>query len=170
MPYKQKVSTCLWFNTEAEEAAKLYVSLFDNSRITAVSHYGKGTPMPEGTVLTVVFELDGTEFMALNGGPHFTFTEASSMVVQCDTQAEIDRLWEALLSNGGREQQCGWVKDRYGLSWQIVPARLRDMMRDADRARSDRLMAAILSMARLDIAKLEAAYRGEPYQLSAKPS
>ena len=160
MAYKQKVSTCLWFDTEAEEAAKFYVSLFDNSRITAVSHYSKGMPMPEGTVLTVVFELAGTEFMALNGGPHFKFTEASSMVVQCDTQAEIDRLWSTLLAAGGREQQCGWLKDRYGLPWQIVPARLRDMMRDADRARSDRLMAAIMGMVKLDIAKLEAAYRG----------
>jgi predicted 3-demethylubiquinone-9 3-methyltransferase (glyoxalase superfamily) len=160
MPYKQKVSTCLWFNTEADEAAKFYVSLFDNSRITALSRYGKGTPMPEGTVLTVVFELAGTEFMALNGGPHFKFTEASSMVVQCDTQAEIDRLWSALLAGGGREQQCGWLKDRYGLPWQIVPARLRDMMKDADQARSDRLMAAIMTMVKLDIAKLEAAYKG----------
>jgi predicted 3-demethylubiquinone-9 3-methyltransferase (glyoxalase superfamily) len=160
MAYKQKVSTCLWFNTEAEEAAKFYVSLFDKSRITAVSHYGKGTPMPEGTVMTVVFELAGTEFMALNGGPHFTFTEASSMVVMCDTQAEIDRLWGALLAGGGREQQCGWLKDRYGLSWQIVPARLRELMKDPDPAKTDRVMAALLSMVKLDIAKLEAAYKG----------
>ena len=160
MAYKQKVSTCLWFDTEAEDAAKLYVSLFDKSRITAVSRYGKSMPMPEGTVLTVVFELAGTEFMALNGGPHFKFTEASSMVVLCDTQAEIDRLWGALLAGGGREQQCGWLKDRYGLPWQIVPAKLRDMMKDPDRARTDRVMAALLSMVKLDIAKLEAAYKG----------
>jgi predicted 3-demethylubiquinone-9 3-methyltransferase (glyoxalase superfamily) len=160
MPTKQKVSTCLWFDTEAEEAAKFYVSLFDNSRITAVSRYGKGMPMPEGTVLTVVFELAGTEYMALNGGPLFKFSEASSMVVQCDTQAEIDRLWEALIAGGGHAQQCGWLKDRYGLPWQIVPARLREMMQDPDRARFDRLMAAIMGMVKLDIAKLEAAYRG----------
>jgi predicted 3-demethylubiquinone-9 3-methyltransferase (glyoxalase superfamily) len=160
MPTKQKVSTCLWFDTEAEEAAKFYVSLFDNSRITAVSRYGKGMPMPEGTVLTVVFELAGTEYMALNGGPLFKFSEASSMVVQCDTQAEIDRLWEALIAGGGHAQQCGWLKDRYGLPWQIVPARLREMMQDPDRARFGRLMAAIMGMVKLDIAKLEAAYRG----------
>ena len=160
MPYKQKVSTCLWFNKEAEDAAKFYVSLFDNSRITAVSRYGRDMPMPEGTVLTVLFELAGTEFMALNGGPHFTFSEASSIVVQCDTQAEIDRLWDALLAGGGREQQCGWLKDRYGLPWQIVPARLRDMMQDKDRARTDRVMAAVMTMVKLDIAKLEAAYKG----------
>ena len=160
MAYKQKVSTCLWFNTEAEDAAKFYVSLFDKSRITALSRYGKGAPMPEGTVLTVVFELAGTEFMALNGGPHFKFTEASSMVVLCDTQAEIDRLWGALLAGGGREQQCGWLKDRYGLPWQIVPARLRDLMKDPDQANTDRVMAALLSMVKLDIAKLEAAYKG----------
>jgi len=160
MAYKQKVSTCLWFNTEAEDAAKFYVSLFDKSRITTVSRYGKDLPMPEGTVLTVVFELAGTEFMALNGGPQFKFTEASSMVVLCDTQAEIDRLWGALLAGGGREHQCGWLKDRYGLPWQIVPARLRDMMKDADQARADRVMAAVMKMVKLDIAKLEAAYKG----------
>ncbi len=161
MAHAQKVSTCLWFDTEAEEAASFYVSLLPGSRITAVSRYGKGMPMPEGTVLTVTFELAGTEFMALNGGPHFKFSEASSMVVQCDSQAEIDRLWSALLAGGGREQQCGWLKDRYGLPWQIVPARLRDMMQDPDTKRTDRVMAALLTMVKLDLAKLEAAYSGE---------
>jgi predicted 3-demethylubiquinone-9 3-methyltransferase (glyoxalase superfamily) len=160
MAHAQKVSTCLWFDTDAEEAASFYVSLLPDSRITALSRYGKGMPMPEGTVLTVTFELAGTEFMALNGGPHFKFSEASSMVVQCGSQAEIDRLWSALLAGGGHEQQCGWLKDRYGLPWQIVPARLRDMMRDPDTKRTERVMAEVLNMVKLDLAKLEAAYDG----------
>ncbi len=160
MAHAQKVSTCLWFDTEAEEAAKFYVSLFPGSRVTAVTRYGKDMPMPEGTVLTVVFDLAGTEFMALNGGPLFKFSEASSMVVQCDSQAEIDRLWSALLAGGGREQQCGWLKDRYGLPWQIVPARLRDMMQDPDPTKTDRVMAAVHKMVKLDVGKLDAAYNG----------
>jgi predicted 3-demethylubiquinone-9 3-methyltransferase (glyoxalase superfamily) len=161
MPYKQKVSTCHWFDTRAEEAAKFYVSLFESSRITSVSRYGKGAPMPEGTVMAVTFELAGTEYMALNGGPHFKLSEASSMVVLCDSQAEIDRLWNAFLAGGGREQQCGWLKDKYGMSWQIVPARLRELMQDKDKGKTDRVMAALLNMVKLDIAKLEAAYTGE---------
>jgi predicted 3-demethylubiquinone-9 3-methyltransferase (glyoxalase superfamily) len=160
MPQTQKVSTCFWFDREAEDAAKLYVSLFDNSRILRVSRYGKGAPMPEGTVLTVDFELAGTKFMALNGGPHYKLNEAASIMVQCESQAEIDRLWNALLAGGGREQQCGWLKDRYGLSWQIVPARLGEMMQDPDAAKSSRVMAALMKMVKLDIGKLEAAYQG----------
>jgi predicted 3-demethylubiquinone-9 3-methyltransferase (glyoxalase superfamily) len=160
MPSAQKVSTCLWFDTEAEEAAQLYVSLLPKSRITAVSRYGKGAHMPEGTVLTVTFELAGTEFMALNGGPHFKFSEATSLVIRCDSQAEIDRLWSALLADGGKEQQCGWLKDRYGLPWQIVPSRLADMMQDADPERSSRVMAALMQMVKLDLPQLEAAYAG----------
>jgi len=161
MASAQKISTCLWFNTEAEEAAKFYVSLFENSRVTGLSRYGKGARMPEGTVLVVNFELAGTKFMALNGGPLFPFTEASSLVARCDSQAEIDRLWKALTADGGKEVQCGWLKDRYGLSWQIVPSRIHDMMQEADQAKTDRVMAAILTMVKIDLAKLEAAYRGD---------
>ena len=160
MASPQKVSTCLWFDTQGEEAAKFYVSLLPNSRITAVSRYGKGAPFPEGTALTVTFELAGTEFMALNGGPHFNFTEAASLVVQCESQAEIDRLWSALLAGGGKEQQCGWLKDRYGLPWQIVPARLRDMMQAGEPDRAARVMAALMQMVKLDLPALEAAYAG----------
>jgi predicted 3-demethylubiquinone-9 3-methyltransferase (glyoxalase superfamily) len=155
----QKVSTCFWFDKDGEDAAKFYVSLLPNSRITAVSRYGKGAPLPEGTALTVTFELAGTEFMALNGGPHFKLTEAASLVVQCDGQAEIDRLWSALLADGGKEQQCGWLKDRYGMSWQIVPARLRDMMQAGEPERMARVMAAVMKMVKLDLAPLEAAYK-----------
>lgn len=155
----QKISTCLWFDTQAEEAANFYVSLFENSRVKSVNHYGKGAPMPEGTVLTVTFELAGTEFMALNGGPHFTFSEASSMVVKCDSQVEIDRLWTRLLEGGGREQQCGWLKDRFGLPWQIVPSVLGEMMQDEDADRTNRVMAALMQMVKLDIRALERAYR-----------
>ncbi|MFA5951355.1 MAG: VOC family protein [Hyphomicrobium sp.] len=160
MAHTQKISTCLWFNDDAEEAVSFYVSLFEDSRITGLSRYGKGTPMPEGSVLTITFDLADTEFMALNGGPHFKFTEASSMVVRCETQAEIDRLWAALQSGGGCEHRCGWLKDRYGLSWQIVPARLREMMLDPDAEKTNRVMAAIMGMVKLDINALEKAYKG----------
>jgi predicted 3-demethylubiquinone-9 3-methyltransferase (glyoxalase superfamily) len=160
MAKPQKVSTCLWFDTQAEEAAQFYTSLFDDSRVTGVSRYGPGAPLPEGTPLMVSFLLDGTEFLALNGGPHFKLTEACSLVVRCDTQAEIDRLWARLSEDGGAEQRCGWLKDRYGLSWQIVPAAVDGMMRDPDRRRSARVMAAIMGMVKLDAAKLEAAYHG----------
>ena len=160
MARTQKISTCLWFDKEAEEAAKFYVSLFENSRILRASRYGKGGRMPEGTVLTVGFELAGTEFMALNGGPIFPFTEASSMVVKCETQAEIDRLWSALTSDGGKEVQCGWLKDRYGLSWQIVPAQIAEWMTDADPAKGERVMAALMKMVKLDTAVLEKAFEG----------
>ena len=155
----QKISTCLWFDTQAEEAANFYVSLFENSRVTSVNHYGKGAPMPEGTVLMVTFELAGTEFTALNGGPHFTFSEASSMVVKCDTQDEIDLLWTRPLEGGGVEQQCGWLKDRFGLPWQIVPSVLGEMLQDEDADRANRVMAAAMQMVKPDIRALEQAYR-----------
>lgn len=157
----QRISTCLWFDTQAEEAAEFYVSLFDNSRITAISHYGDHGPMPEGTVLTVTFELDGVEFMALNGGPHFSFSEASSMVVKCETQAEIDRVWARLLDNGGKEQQCGWIKDRYGLPWQVVPDTIPGLLTGPDKERSNRVMKAVLGMIKIDMAALQAAYDGK---------
>jgi predicted 3-demethylubiquinone-9 3-methyltransferase (glyoxalase superfamily) len=161
MSTTQKVSTCLWFNTEAETAARFYVSLFENSRITMISRYGKWDPAREGTVLAVTFELAGTEYMALNGGPQFPHTEAASMVVNCDTQAEIDRLWSALTAEGGKEVQCGWLKDRFGLSWQIIYAGQLDMLRENDQAKADRVMAAVMGMVKTDVAKLEAAARGE---------
>jgi predicted 3-demethylubiquinone-9 3-methyltransferase (glyoxalase superfamily) len=160
-----RISPCLWFNREAEEAARFYCGIFPNSRITAVTHYGQvgqeihgGAP---GTVLTVSFELDGIPFTALNGGPTFTFNEAISLQVHCTTQDEIDHYWNAL-SRGGDEavQQCGWLKDRYGVSWQVVPRQLEDWIVDSDQARADRVMAALLQMKRLDLAALEAAYNG----------
>ena len=160
MASAQKVSTCFWFDTQAEEAAKFYVSLLPDSRVTAISRYGKNERMPEGLALTVTFDLAGTEFTALNGGPHFKLTEAASLVVQCESQAEIDRLWSALLAGGGKEQQCGWLKDRYGLSWQIVPTALPAMMQDTDPERSGRVMAAVMGMVKPDIAAIKAAYRG----------
>jgi predicted 3-demethylubiquinone-9 3-methyltransferase (glyoxalase superfamily) len=156
MSNAQKVSTCLWFDTQAEEAAALYVSLLEGSRITGTMRYGKGAPMPEGTAMTVHFELAGTPFTALNGGPVFKFSEASSMVVRCDDQAEIDRLWDALTANGGQASRCGWLKDRYGLSWQIIPAQLPALL-GGDAATASRAMTAMMTMGKLDIAKLEAA-------------
>lgn len=161
MAQTSRVSTCLWFNSEAEDAAKFYVSLLPNSRITGLSRYDKGAPLLEGTVLTVTFELDGTPFIALNGGPIFPQTEAASVVVQCDTQAEIDRLWNALMTDGGKESQCGWLKDKYGVSWQIAYSRIWEMIQDDDRAKVDRTLAAVRGMVKLDIAKLDAAYKGE---------
>lgn len=160
MTKPHRISTCLWFDREGEEAANFYTSLFDNSRVNAVSRYGKGAPLPEGTALLVEFTLDGTRFQALNGGPHFKLSEAASISVQCDTQAEIDRLWTRLTANGGAESRCGWLKDRFGLSWQIVPSQMTAWMTDKDPARVARVTAAFIPMNKLDIATLEAAYRG----------
>ena len=157
----QKVSTCLWFDTQAEEAANLYTSLFENSSLKVASRYGKNDRMPEGLAMVVLFTLAGTEFMALNGGPMFKHSEASSTTVQCDSQAEIDRLWAALTADGGKESQCGWLKDRFGLSWQIVSNRMGEFMSSGDPARSARVMAAMMQMVKIDVAKLEAAYHGE---------
>ena len=129
-----KLTTCLWFDTEGEEAATFYTSLFPNSRITGVTHYGSAGPRAEGTVMTVEFELDGQPFVALNGGPEFTFTEAISFQIDCETQEEVDRYWSTL-SEGGEEGPCGWLKDRFGLSWQIVPTALPELLGDPDRRR-----------------------------------
>ena len=157
----QKITTFLWFDDKAEEAAKFYVSIFKNSRIGSISRYGeagaKASGRPKGTVMTVAFQLDGQEFVALNGGPHFKFTEAISLVVNCETQQEVDELWEKL-SEGGAKSQCGWLKDKYGLSWQIVPTVVVKMMQDKDAGRSNRVMQAILQMDKLDIKLLEQAY------------
>jgi predicted 3-demethylubiquinone-9 3-methyltransferase (glyoxalase superfamily) len=161
----QKITTFLWFDTQAEEAARFYVSLFKNSGIKKVSHYpSEGqevTGRPPGSVMTVSFELDGQEFTALNGGPHFKFNEAISLVVNCETQEEIDYFWEKLTEGGGAESQCGWLKDRYGLSWQIAPPVLDAMLQDEDRERANRVMKAMLQMKKIDIATLEQAYRGD---------
>jgi predicted 3-demethylubiquinone-9 3-methyltransferase (glyoxalase superfamily) len=160
MARTQAITTCLWFDRDGENAAKFYVSLFANSRIKAVSRYGKGAPLPEGTALMTVFELDGVEIMALNGGPVFKLSEAASLVVRCDTQAEIDRLWAALTADGGKESRCGWLKDRFGLSWQIVPSRLDELMSSGDAAAKQRVFAAVMGMVKFDIARLEAAAEG----------
>ena len=148
----QKVTPFLWFDTQAEEAAKFYVSVFKNSRMGAVSRYGDGMPLPKGTVMTAAFEIDGQKFTALNGGPQFKFTEAVSFVVNCDTQKEIDHYWEQLTAGGGKEVQCGWLKDKYGLSWQIVPSMLPELVK-----KSGNVMEALMHMKKLDIAALERA-------------
>ena len=149
----------LWFNAEAEEAANYYVSIFENSRVLGVARYGDAGPGPKDAVMTVHLELDGQPFTALNGGPQFSFTEAISFVVECATQEEVDRYWNAL-SRGGEPGPCGWLKDKYGLSWQIVPRGLDEMMRDPDPSRSRRVMEAVLTMKKLDIAALQRAYAG----------
>ena len=163
MQRSQRISVCLWFDDQAEEAVAFYVSIFKNSRIGAVTRYddaaARAAGRPKGSVMTVAFELDGQDFVALNGGPVFTFTEAISLVVHCDTQAELDAFWKKL-SEGGQEVQCGWLKDRFGVSWQIVPRILPEMLRDKDVDRSRRVMTAMLTMKKLDIAALERAYEG----------
>lgn len=156
----QTISPFLWFDTQAEEAANFYVSIFPNSRITTVSRYPEGAPGPAGGVMTIGFELDGQAFTGLNGGPNFKFTEAVSFVVHCRGQAEVDRYWDALTADGGQEVQCGWLKDKYGLSWQIVPQEFLDLISDPDKAKVGRGMAAMMQMVKLDIAKLRAAVEG----------
>jgi predicted 3-demethylubiquinone-9 3-methyltransferase (glyoxalase superfamily) len=158
MAMTDKVSTCLWFDRNAEEAVAFYTSVFPNSKILAVTRYGEAGPGPKGSVLTIVFKLDGREFTALNGGPVFSFTPAISLVVTCADQDEVDEMWSKLI-DGGAPQQCGWLTDRFGLSWQIVPAVLQDMVQDEDAESSNRVMAALLKMVKLDIAELEKAYR-----------
>ena len=152
----QKITPCLWFDTEGEDAATFYTSVFPNSRIREITRYGPAGPRAEGTVMTVSFELDGQEYVALNGGPDFTFNEAISVQVSCEGQEEVDRLWSTL-SEGGQEGPCGWLKDRFGLSWQIVPTALPRLLADPDRDRSQRVMQAMLEMRKIDIAALEAA-------------
>jgi predicted 3-demethylubiquinone-9 3-methyltransferase (glyoxalase superfamily) len=151
-----KITPFLWFDTEAEEAAKYYTSIFPNSRITEVRHYGSAGPNEAGTVMTVAFELDGQPFVGLNGGPNYRFTEAVSFVVDCESQAEVDQYWSQL-SDGGEEGPCGWLKDRYGLSWQIVPKRLMELLGDPDQERAQRAMAAMLKMGKIQIDELEQA-------------
>ncbi len=153
----KKITPFLWFNTQAEEAANFYVSLFKNSKITAISHYGEGAPMQQGLVMTVNFQLDGEEFIALNGGPEFPFTPAVSFYVDCPTQAEVDRLW-ARLTDGGEEVQCGWLKDKYGLSWQIIPTGLSELLNGKDVEGSRRAMQAMLKMKKIDLETMRRAY------------
>jgi predicted 3-demethylubiquinone-9 3-methyltransferase (glyoxalase superfamily) len=155
----QKITPFLWFDSQAEEAAKFYVSVFGNSRILKTVRYGAAGPGPAGSVMTVVFELNGVQFTALNGGPLHRFSEAISFVANCQSQAEVDTLWEKL-SAGGRPDRCGWLKDRYGLSWQIVPTVLPVLLSDPDAAKAQRTMAAMLQMTKLDIAALEKAHAG----------
>jgi predicted 3-demethylubiquinone-9 3-methyltransferase (glyoxalase superfamily) len=150
----------LWFDTQAEEAAHFYVSVFKNSRILATSRYGEAGPGPKGSVMTVTFELDGQQFIALNGGPQFHFSEAISFSVDCQTQQEVDEFWSKL-SAGGEEGPCGWLKDKYGLSWQVNPRILGKMLSDPDPAKSKRVMEAMLKMKKIDIAGLQRAYDGE---------
>jgi predicted 3-demethylubiquinone-9 3-methyltransferase (glyoxalase superfamily) len=154
-----KTSTCLWFDTQAQEAAELYTSVFPNSRITAVTRYGKGMPLPEGSVLTVTFEIDGSEYTLLNGGKVFTLSPAASIVVHCETQEEVDRYWSAL-SAVPQAEQCGWLQDRFGVSWQIVPRRLFAMLQDPDSARVQRVTNAFMQMKKFDLAALDRAYEG----------
>ena len=157
----QKITPFLWFDDNAEEAVKFYVSIFKNSKIGRMTRYGeegaKVSGRPEGTVMTIAFQLEGQTFAALNGGPHFKFTEAISLVVNCKTQKEVDELWEKL-SEGGEEGQCGWLKDKYGLSWQIVPTVLSKMLQDKDPKKSERVMQALIQMRKFDIKRLKQAY------------
>jgi len=156
MSAKQKITTYLWFDKSAEDAANHYISIFKNSKILSVTRYGDAGPGPKGAAMIVKFQLEGQEFIALNGGPHFKFTEAISLLVDCDTQKEVDELWTKL-SAGGKESQCGWLKDKFGLSWQIIPSTLFRLMQDPDPAKAKRVMEAMLQMKKIDIAGLEQA-------------
>ena len=150
----QKIAPFLWFDDQAEEAVNLYTSLFDNSRILRVTRYGDGGPGPKGSVMTVDFVLAGQQFVALNGGPHFKFTEAISFVVNCETQEEVEHFWDQLTADGGQESQCGWLKDMYGLSWQIVPTILMKLLQDPDKEKANRVMQAMLKMRKIETGKL----------------
>jgi predicted 3-demethylubiquinone-9 3-methyltransferase (glyoxalase superfamily) len=154
---QQKIVPFLWFDTQAEEAVQFYLSAFPGSTIIATTRYPEGTPQPAGSVMTIAFELQGQQFVALNGGPNFKFNEAVSFVVNCDTQEEIDHYWRALTADGGEPIQCGWLKDKYGLAWQIVPAAFWTMIDSSDPARAARVMGAMMQMQKFDIAALERA-------------
>ena len=160
MAGKQKITTFLWFDNNAEEAMNFYVSIFKNSKILHVQRCGDAGPGPKGSVLCGTFQLEGQQFMALNGGPMFKLTEAVSLFVDCETQGEVDDLWAKLTSGGGAPSQCGWLKDKFGLSWQIIPAALMEMMADKDAAKAGRVMQAMLGMTKIDIAALKRAYEG----------
>ena len=153
----QKITPFLWFDGNAEEATNYYISIFKNSKIVSVTRYGEAGPGSKGTVMSTIFQLDGQEFFALNGGPHFTFTPAISFFVNCETQEEVDELWEKL-SEGGEKQRCGWLKDKYGLSWQVIPAALGKMLQDKDTRKSRSVMKAMLQMEKIDMEGLKQAY------------
>jgi predicted 3-demethylubiquinone-9 3-methyltransferase (glyoxalase superfamily) len=156
----QKITPFLWFDDNAEEAMNFYISIFKNSKIVNITRNGEAGPGPKGSVLTATFQLEGQQFMALNGGPLFKFTEAISLFVSCETQAEVDDLWERL-SAGGAKSQCGWLKDKYGLSWQIIPTALGKLMNDPDPVKAQRVMTAMLKMTKIDVAGLQKAYDGK---------
>jgi predicted 3-demethylubiquinone-9 3-methyltransferase (glyoxalase superfamily) len=153
----QKITPFLWFDSKAEEAANFYISVFKNSKIVSIMRYGEAGPGPKGSVMSATFQLDGQEFIALNGGPMFTFSPAISFFVHCESQEEVDKLWEKL-SEGGEKQRCGWLKDKYGVSWQIIPTVLGQMLQDKDGEKSKRVMNAMLQMDKLDIKTLKQAY------------
>ena len=156
----QKITPCLWFDGKAEEAARFYVSVFRRSKIGKITHYTEGMPLPAGTVLTVSFRIEGQDFLALNGGPEFKFTEAISLMVDCKTQKEVDELWAKLTAGGGQPVECGWLKDKYGLSWQLVPSILMKAIQDKDPAKVKRVMDAMMKMVKIDIAAIQKAYKG----------
>src|SRR5437868_7691145 len=156
----KKITPCLWFDSEAEQAAKFYVAIFKNSRIGKMTRYGENGPRPKGSVMTVEFTLDRVEFVALNGGPQFTFTEAVSFSVNCENQDEIDYFWEKLSADGGSTGRCGWLKDQFGLSWQVSPVFLDDMLADPDAGKANRVMKAMMQMEKIDIPALNRAYHG----------
>jgi predicted 3-demethylubiquinone-9 3-methyltransferase (glyoxalase superfamily) len=155
----QKITPFLWFDNQAEEAANFYVSIFKDSKILSIARYGEAGPGPEGGVLTVEFQLNGQKFVALNAGPRFKFTEAISFVIDCETQKEVDEYWEKLVG-GGEESMCGWLKDKYGLSWQVVPTELSRLLQDKDPVKAKRVMEAMLQMRKIDIQTLKQAYEG----------
>jgi|SRR5450631_1494625 predicted 3-demethylubiquinone-9 3-methyltransferase (glyoxalase superfamily) len=157
----QKLTPFLWFDGKAEEAANFYTSIFKNSKILTIARYGEAGPGPKGSVMAATFQLEGQEFIALNGGPQYTFTPAISLLVNCETQAEVDGLWAKLTSGGGKEVQCGWLQDKFGLSWQIVPKAFFELMQDKDPAKSQRVFKAMMQMTKFDIAALQRAHRGE---------
>lgn len=159
MTEKQKIATFLWFDTNAEEAVNHYLSIFENSKVLSIARCGDVGPGPKGSVLTIKFQLEGQEYIALNGGPMFKFTEAISLLIYCDTQDEIDHYWSRL-SAGGSESDCGWLKDKFGLSWQVCPRILLDMISDKDQNKSSRAMAAMMTMQKMDIKKLKDAFEG----------
>jgi predicted 3-demethylubiquinone-9 3-methyltransferase (glyoxalase superfamily) len=160
MASKQKITTYLWFDNNAEEAMNFYVSIFKNSKVLKVVRYGDAGPGPKGEVMLVTFQLEGQEFIGLNGGPQFKFTEAISLLVNCETQEEVDDLWEKLTADGGAPSQCGWLKDKFGLSWQIIPSVLPEMLADKDPEKSKQVMEAMLQMSKIDLNKLKQAYEG----------
>jgi predicted 3-demethylubiquinone-9 3-methyltransferase (glyoxalase superfamily) len=157
-----KIAPCLWFDTQAEDAANFYLSVFKNSRIVSVSRYNEAGPREAGMVLTVEFELDGQRFVGINGGPQFTFSEAVSFQINCADQEQVDYYWERLTEDGGQEGPCGWVKDKFGLSWQVIPSGLNETLGDPDSARAERAMRAMLAMHKIDIAAIRAAADGAP--------